>query len=69
MQTEFAASLWAVIDRFGGIKITEELNGADIHRIENVMTLVGDVHTKFDRLYIWFEETVRLLAQSSGGNN
>jgi len=55
--TEYAASVWDVIDHFCGIKMTEELNGADIHRLENVMTLVGLVRTKFDRLRIWFEET------------
>lgn len=60
-QTEYAASVWAVVDRFGGVKLTEELNGPDIHRIENVMTLGADVHSKFDRLNIWFEETVCIM--------
>ncbi|KAJ8588954.1 hypothetical protein M405DRAFT_792280 [Rhizopogon salebrosus TDB-379] len=56
--TDYAATAWAVADRFGGVKVTEELNGAKIHHLGNVMTMQVDVHMKFDSLTIWFEETV-----------
>jgi len=56
-KTDYAATAWAVVDRFGGVKVTEELNGANIHRLGNVMTMQVDVHMKFDSLGIWFEET------------
>ena len=56
IQYEYAASVWAVIDHFGGILITEELNGPNIHRLENVLTMGIDLHTRFDNLLIWLEE-------------
>lgn len=37
----------------------KELNGAGIHRLENVMTMGGDLHTLFDRMDIWLEHEVR----------
>jgi hypothetical protein len=58
MQTEYASSVWAVVNRFGGIQSIQELNGAGIHQIRNVMTLGVGVHRKFDKLHIWFKETV-----------
>lgn len=67
LQTEYAASVWAVLNRFGGVDVTEELNGAGIHRIGNIMTLGVDVHFKFDRLKIWFEETVCYATKSAEG--
>jgi hypothetical protein len=52
MQTEYAASVWAVVNRFGGVEVTQGLNGAGIHQIGNVMTLAVHVHLKFDGLHI-----------------
>ena len=47
-----------MMDRFGYKKILEELNGLNIHRLENILTLDINVHTGFDALEIWFESTV-----------
>ena len=44
--------------RFGQVLGVEELNGADIHRLENIMTMDETLHTLFDSLGIWLEETV-----------
>ena len=57
-QREFASSAWALLDRFGYKDLLQNFNGADIHRLENVMTLSSDVHDYFDRLEFCFEETV-----------
>jgi hypothetical protein len=47
-----------VVERMGGILLPDELNGADIHRLENVLTLEMGVHAMFDCLGLWFEATV-----------
>jgi hypothetical protein len=47
-----------VIDRFEGFKVYEELNGLNIHCLENILTLRQELHTLFDALALWFEETV-----------
>jgi len=47
--------VWAVMERFGDILITEELNGPDIHNLTNIMTMATDYHTSFDNLQLWFE--------------
>ena len=44
---------------FGYEALPEELNGAKVHRLENVMTLAPELHTQFDQLEIWFVATVR----------
>jgi hypothetical protein len=69
IQTEYAATAWAAVDCFGGVKVTEELNGANIHHLGNVMTMEANVHMKFDSLAIWFEETVCYVIKSLGGND
>lgn len=55
-QSDYAASVLAVLKRFG--YDVENLNGPEMHSLCNVMTLQKDVHEYFDRLEIWFEETV-----------
>ncbi|EIW55637.1 uncharacterized protein TRAVEDRAFT_129055 [Trametes versicolor FP-101664 SS1] len=52
-QAAYAASLHAILHRFGGVDSTEELNGANVHRLENILTLSLDTHTSFDRLQLW----------------
>ncbi|KAH9482082.1 hypothetical protein JR316_0004177 [Psilocybe cubensis] len=54
---EYAASMWAVMTRFGYEKRPEELNGARIHRLENILTLVPNFHGLFDLLQVWFTAT------------
>jgi len=54
-QLHYAASVWAVLDRFGYKKPFHELNGDKIHRLENVFTLSYDVHILFDALQLWLE--------------
>ncbi|KAG8929474.1 hypothetical protein FRC02_005533 [Tulasnella sp. 418] len=52
----YASTVWAVLDCFGGV-FFEELNGADVHRLENVMTMDPIVHDFFDSLDLWLEAT------------
>ncbi|KAK0492420.1 hypothetical protein EDD18DRAFT_1108810, partial [Armillaria luteobubalina] len=47
---EWAATAAAVIERFAGIPILEELNQNDIHRPENTFTIADGLHPAFDRL-------------------
>jgi hypothetical protein len=58
MQHQYASSVWAVMERFGQVLGVDELNGADIHRMENIMTMDMTLHTLFDALGIWLEATV-----------
>jgi len=48
-----------MMKRFGYDSLLDELNGAQVHRLENVMTLDPSVHAMFDQLEIWFTATVR----------
>ncbi|KXN83403.1 hypothetical protein AN958_01476 [Leucoagaricus sp. SymC.cos] len=57
---EYAATMWAVMHRFGYEELPDELNGSKVHRLENVMTLVPGFHMDFDRLDIWFVATVQM---------
>jgi len=36
-------------------ELHEKLNGNEIHRLENILTLEQGVHTAFDDLSLWFE--------------
>jgi len=49
-----AATIWAVIGWFGYEKLHAELDGAKIHRLENMMTMQHGIHDLFERLSIWF---------------
>jgi len=53
----YAAGMWAVMSRFGHEELPAELNGSNIHRLENVMTLVLPFHVDFDQLMVWFVAT------------
>jgi hypothetical protein len=59
IQHEYAASVWAIIQRYGEVLVPDELNGSDIHRLENVMTMDSNKHDLFDKLQLWLEATVR----------
>ncbi|KAH9913261.1 uncharacterized protein B0H18DRAFT_1050071 [Fomitopsis serialis] len=54
---EYAATVWTVMARFGDTFVFDELNGPNVHRLENVMTLRGDEHTHFEMLNLWLEST------------
>jgi hypothetical protein len=58
LQREYAASAWAVMCRMGNILVFDELNGNDVHRLENVMTMEMGIHGLFDELGLWLEATV-----------
>lgn len=45
--------------RTGNVLVPDELNSANIHRLENVMTMEQGVHGMFDCLALWLEATVR----------
>ncbi len=51
--------MWAVMSRFGHETLPDDLNGPNVHRLENVMTMAPNVHTLFDQLMIWLTATVR----------
>jgi len=52
---EYASGVWAVMERFGSRQTLIELNGSEIHRLENILTLDPSVHTLFDKLQLWLE--------------
>jgi hypothetical protein len=58
--------VWAILERFGQVSL-DDLNGRDIHRLENIITMDNNKHDMFDRLLIWFEATVSLSPQSGVG--
>jgi hypothetical protein len=49
----------AVLKRFG--YDVESINGEKVHSLYNVMTMEFHSHYMFDRLELWFEETVSIL--------
>jgi len=57
-QCDYGANVWTVLTYFGHPEILEQLNGAKVHSLENVMTLEQTLHGWFDNLQVWFEETV-----------
>jgi hypothetical protein len=61
-QKEYSASVLAVLKRFG--YNVESLNGPKVHSLFNVMTMERNVHDWFDRLDVWFEETVSVMLVS-----
>lgn len=55
VQTAYTETAFAVLARFGQIDAIGELNGDNMHRLENVLTLNSDTHTLFDTLKLWLE--------------
>ncbi|THU79641.1 hypothetical protein K435DRAFT_697356 [Dendrothele bispora CBS 962.96] len=53
---ECAASLWAILERFGYSDISQELNGQHVHQLGNVLTLDITLHDWMDKLALWFEK-------------
>ncbi|KAF9474037.1 hypothetical protein BDN70DRAFT_936954 [Pholiota conissans] len=50
-------SIWDIMNRFGYPNIYSELNGGNIHRLQNAITMCSDACDKFERLYLWLEAT------------
>ena len=49
--------MWAALERFGQVSL-DGLNGRNIHRLENIITMDNNKHDMFSRLLVWFEATV-----------
>ena len=43
------------MDQFGQSSFRHELDGANIHKLSNILTLDVSLHTNFDRLDLWLE--------------
>ncbi|CDO78046.1 hypothetical protein BN946_scf184724.g10 [Trametes cinnabarina] len=73
-----SATVWTILKRFGYEDICEELGlastSANLHRLENIMTLETIVHEQFDRLNLWFQEidgqenTYKVVLAPAAGN-
>nr|VWO99686.1 Lactoylglutathione lyase (EC (Glyoxalase I) [Ganoderma boninense] len=57
------ASVWTILERFGYTDVCAQLEpragateGADFHRMENILTLDMVIHHWFDDLMVWLEE-------------
>jgi hypothetical protein len=48
--------VWSIVGLFGGVDVLSELDGVNVHRLSNGLTLTPDAHTMFDMLSLWFEE-------------
>ena len=48
--------MWAILERFGYEQIHDELQGVNIHRLENIMTLAPGIYSYFQRMALWLEE-------------
>ena len=44
-----------IVHGFSGINALEELDGPNIHRLSNGLTMGVDLHYAFDDLGLWFE--------------
>ncbi|KDR83077.1 hypothetical protein GALMADRAFT_221057 [Galerina marginata CBS 339.88] len=53
----YPATMWALMERLGYTRLPEELNGPNIHRLENVMTAALEFHSDFDLLMVWLVAT------------
>jgi hypothetical protein len=51
--------MWAIFECFGYPDLLNQLDGQNIHRLENVIAMEPSMYTWFDKLWVWFEETVR----------
>jgi hypothetical protein len=58
LKAEYAAKMWNIIELFGYKNLPKELNGVNIHRLENILTLEPGLHSCFDDLSLWLEATV-----------
>ncbi|GBE79703.1 hypothetical protein SCP_0209040 [Sparassis crispa] len=54
---KYAATVWTVIERFGGVRVREGLDGVKVNVLYNIMTIGVDKHEMFVYLLLWFEKT------------
>jgi HNH endonuclease len=52
LQIDYASS---VMERFGQRGFRDELDGPNIHRLSNILTLNANLHALFDKLALWLE--------------
>lgn len=57
VQRNWVVNPAAVLSRYTPVKIFKTLQGADIHRLENVITLGTDTHGLFGRLDFCLDST------------
>ncbi len=62
-QLEGAATFWGILKVFG-YHLQPGLNGNNINRLENVLTLGGDLHAWFDDMNFWLEEVEGKVGQA-----
>jgi hypothetical protein len=55
LQKKYTGSVWAIINSFRSIDILANLDGANIHSLENGFTMNVALHAEFDDLRLWFE--------------
>lgn len=48
-----SSTIWTILERWAGLSI-DEVQGKQIHRLENIITLSTPLHGLFDRMLIWF---------------
>ncbi|KAI6006680.1 hypothetical protein F5J12DRAFT_721054 [Pisolithus orientalis] len=48
----YAASVWGALECFGYLGLWKELNGPNMHRLENIVTMEKSLRVRFDRLWI-----------------
>jgi hypothetical protein len=68
VQHECSKTVRTVMWLFGGVKVEDELNGNQIHRLENIITMGASIHSFFGDLSIWLEPVVRLPFSASVQN-
>jgi HNH endonuclease len=55
LQKKYAGNVWAIISSFRSIDVLTQLNGNNIHSLENGFTMDMGLHSLFDDLQLWFE--------------
>ncbi|RPD53322.1 hypothetical protein L227DRAFT_581433 [Lentinus tigrinus ALCF2SS1-6] len=53
---QWIVSVWELLDRIGYGGLQKELSGANVNRLDNVMTLSSWMFGLFDSMEVWFEE-------------
>jgi len=57
-KTEYAATAMAILGHFGMGSLAQELLAeGGVHGLGNLLSLENRMHTEFDRLNLWFEDT------------